>query len=110
MKEYTFYENVYEVVRLIPNGRVTTYGSIAVYLGAKRSSRMVGWALNSTLGRNLDIPVHRVINRNGELTGKKYFSSPFKMQELLEIEGIEVQNNSISIHKYFRSVFCRNFF
>lgn len=95
MKEFTFYDNVYDVVRLIPVGRVTTYGSIANYLGTKRSARMVGWALNSTLGRNLNLPAHRVINRNGELTGKNYFSNPYKMQELLENEGVEIQNNSV---------------
>jgi len=99
MKEFTFYDNVYDVVRLIPVGRVTTYGSIANYLGTKRSARMVGWALNSTLGRNLNLPAHRVINRNGELTGKNYFSNPNEMQKLLEIEGIEIQNNSVQNFK-----------
>ena len=92
MKEYTFFENVYAVVKLIPEGRITSYGAIAVYLGAKRSARMVGWALNASLNDNLNIPAHRVTNRNGLLTVKKYFSTPKKMQELLEKEGINVQN------------------
>ena len=95
MKEYTFYENVYDLVRLIPEGRITTYGSIANYLGTRRSARMVGWALNSTIGKNMNLPAHRVINRNGELTGKNYFSSPYKMQELLENEGVEILNNCV---------------
>jgi len=95
MKKYTFYDNVFDVVRLIPEGRVTTYGSIAKYLGMMKSARMVGWALNSTINKNLELPVHRVINRNGILTGKNHFSSPFKMKKLLEKEGVVIQNDQV---------------
>ena len=95
MKEYTFYDNVFDVVRLIPEGRITTYGSIAQYLGTKKSARMVGWALNSTIDKDLKLPVHRVINRNGVLTGKNHFSAPFKMKQLLEKEGIAVKNDRV---------------
>ena len=94
MKQFTFFEDVHDVVSLIPNGRVTTYGSIANYLGLKKSSRMVGWALNTVKGQN-KIPAHRVVNRNGILTGKKHFSSPKKMQKLLEKEGIMVVDDRI---------------
>jgi methylated-DNA-protein-cysteine methyltransferase-like protein len=99
MKEFSFYDNVYDVVRLIPVGRVTTYGSIANYLGTKRSARMVGWALNSTIGKGLDLPAHRVINRKGILTGKNYFSNPVEMQELLEKEGVIVRDDLVQNFK-----------
>ena len=95
MKEYTFYENVYDVVGLIPKGRVTTYGSIANYLGSKQSARMVGWALNSTRGKTSNLPVHRVVNRVGMLTGKKYFLTPDKMRNLLEKEGMLIKGDQI---------------
>lgn len=90
-----FFQDVYDVVRLIPKGRVTNYGAIANYLGAARSSRMVGWAMNAAHGQKPKVPAHRVVNRNGELTGKHHFSTPFKMQELLEKEGVEVQKDRI---------------
>jgi methylated-DNA-protein-cysteine methyltransferase-like protein len=94
-KESTdFFQDVYDVVRLIPKGRVTSYGAIARYLGATRSSRMVGWAMNAS--HHLpDVPAHRVVNRNGMLTGKHHFSEPSQMQQLLEKEGILVQNDQL---------------
>jgi methylated-DNA-protein-cysteine methyltransferase-like protein len=89
-----FFENVYEVVRLIPEGRVTSYGAIAAYLGAKRSARMVGWAMISSHAQH-GIPAHRVINRNGLLTGKHFFGAPDAMQKLLEAEGIVVADDQV---------------
>ena len=92
--EAGFFGQVYEVVRLIPYGRVTSYGAIARYLGSAQSSRMVGWALNSS--HNLpDVPAHRVVNRNGLLTGKRHFSGVTLMQQLLENEGITVEDDCI---------------
>lgn len=90
-----FFEDVLEVVKLIPRGRVTSYGAIAKYLGVARSSRMVGWALNKSLEKDLNIPAHRVVNRLGLLSGKMHFSSPTKMEEELRSEGIRVENNSV---------------
>lgn len=90
----TFFEDVYDVVKLIPEGRVTSYGAIGAYLGLKSSARMVGWAMNSAHSRH-DVPAHRVVNRNGVLTGKHHFSTPTQMQELLEQEGIEVVDDKI---------------
>ena len=92
MEGSSFFEDVYEVVRLIPTGRVTSYGAIANYLGTKSSARMVGWALNSSYGKY--IPAHRVVNRNGILTGKVHFGGN-TMNELLESEGIVIKNNKI---------------
>ena len=89
-----FFENVYEVVKLIPKGRVTSYGAIACYLGAKKSSRMVGWAMNASHKR-MDLPAHRVVNRNGLLTGKNHFETVNSMQKLLEEEGMVIINNQI---------------
>jgi methylated-DNA-protein-cysteine methyltransferase related protein len=91
----SFFENVFAVVRLIPYGRVTSYGAIAEYLGTRGSARMVGWAMNAAHTEVTDIPAHRVVNRNGLLTGKHHFGSPFIMQQLLENEGIEVINDQI---------------
>ena len=90
-----FFEMVYQVVRLIPRGRVTNYGSIAKYLGASKSSRLVGYAMNNSHHLKNPIPAHRVVNRNGLLTGKHHFSSPTKMQELLESEGIKIKDDKI---------------
>ncbi len=102
MKEYSFFDNVCDVVRLIPEGKVTTYGSIANYLGSKQSARMVGWALNSTKGKTNNLPVHRVVNRKGILTGKNHFSNPDKMQNLLMKEGLKVlENQIINFEIYF---------
>jgi len=90
-----FFNNVYAVVRLIPYGRVTSYGAIARYLGVARSSRMVGWAMNNAHSQKEPVPAHRVVNRNGELTGKHHFSTPFLMQELLEQEGVKIKKDKI---------------
>jgi methylated-DNA-protein-cysteine methyltransferase related protein len=95
-----FYEKVFGIVEKIPSGYVTTYGAIAKVLGMKSSARMVGWALNSVAGdRNL--PCHRVVNRNGELTGKMYFETATLMRELLEAEGIEFINEHVNMKKHF---------
>ena len=91
----SYYEQVYEITRLIPEGRVSTYGAIADYLSFG-SARMVGWALthcNKT--GNLDVPAHRVINRKGELSGRMHFKPPGLMQKLLESEGVEVKNDRV---------------
>ena len=89
-----FFEKVYAVAKQIPYGRVTSYGAIAKFLGAARSARMVGWAMNSS-GNNGDIPAHRVVNRKGLLTGKQHFQGTNLMQQLLENEGIEIIDNQI---------------
>ncbi len=91
---WTFFENVYDVVKLIPESRVTSYGAIAKYLGMARSSRMVGYAMNAAHDKP-EIPAHRVVNRNGMLTGKHHFKTPFLMQELLEKEGVKVVDDQI---------------
>jgi len=89
-----FFEAVYRVVKLVPNGRVTTYGAIAHYLGTKGSARMVGWALHQA-AQDPDIPAHRVVNRNGLLTGKHHFADDSLMEQLLASEGILVAENQI---------------
>lgn len=100
-KNFDFFEQVYAVVRLIPKGRVTSYGAIASYLGSKKSSRMVGWAMNASHSL-LDVPAHRVVNRVGALTGKMHFSSHNRMQELLESENIRIKNDQIvNFQKHF---------
>lgn len=93
-KDASFYEKVYETVRQIPYGKVTSYGAIAEHLGRKGSARMVGYAMNNSHSAP-DVPAHRVVNRNGLLTGKHHFSPPELMQQLLENEGIEVENDKI---------------
>jgi methylated-DNA-protein-cysteine methyltransferase related protein len=90
-----FYKRVYEVVRLVPSGRVTTYGAIARYLGSSGAARMVGWAMNSSRKYPEFIPAHRVVNRNGLLTGKHHFDTPQAMKELLENEGIRIINDKV---------------
>jgi len=96
-----FFENVYDVVKLIPKGRVTNYGAIANYLGTKRSARMVGWAMNAAHGLP-DVPAHRVVNRIGLLTGKNHFKNPTEMQRLLEAEGVKVIDDKVEeFDKYF---------
>lgn len=93
---------VYEVVKQIPPGRITNYGAIAHYLGSGRSSRMVGWAMNGAHSQPDFIPAHRVVNRNGVLTGKHHFQTATKMQELLEQEGIKVENDTVvDFEKWF---------
>ena len=94
MEEENFFEKVYKVAKLIPYGRVTSYGAIAVYLGAARSARMVGWAMNGS-GAKEDVPAHRVVNRKGLLTGKHHFQGTNLMQQLLENEGIEVRGSQV---------------
>lgn len=91
----SFFSRVYQVVRLIPHGRVTSYGAIASYLGSAGSARMVGWAMNASHLQKIAVPAHRVVNRNGMLTGKHYFGGSQLMQELLEAEGIRVVNDTI---------------
>ncbi|ETN93793.1 MGMT family protein [Zhouia amylolytica] len=96
-----FFERVYEIARQIPYGRVTSYGAIAKYLGAARSARMVGWALNGSSLKE-DVPAHRVVNRKGILTGKHHFQGTNLMQQLLENEGVLVKDNQIiDLDKYF---------
>ncbi len=97
-----FFERVYEVVKLVPAGRITTYGAIARYLGSPQSSRMVGWAMNQSHFSKDFIPAHRVVNRQGLLTGKHHFDGPDVMQELLQNEGIEIVNNQVKeFNKHF---------
>ena len=93
-KQRSFFEDVYDVVRQIPKGRVTSFGAIANYLGAKSSARMVGWAMN---GAHIyaDVPAHRVVNRNGMLSGKAHFGTPTRMEELLEKENIKIKGDTV---------------
>lgn len=93
-KNKDFFAAVYEVVKLVPTGRVTSYGAIANYLGAKQAARMVGWAMNASHKR-ADVPAHRVVNRNGLLSGKHHFEGPNEMQILLEKEGVKIEANQI---------------
>ena len=99
MPEKDFFLQVYQVVRLIPKGRVTSYGAIASYLGAKGSSRVVGYAMNGAHKVKPKVPAHRVVNRNGLLTGKHHFETPYQMQELLEKENIKVEKDQIQDFK-----------
>jgi methylated-DNA-protein-cysteine methyltransferase related protein len=93
--EEDFFQRVYEVVKLIPVGRVTSYGAIARYLGTTRSARMVGWAMNQSHSQPDILPAHRVVNRNGLLTGKHFFGGENVMQELLESEGLIIEDDRI---------------
>lgn len=92
--ERDYFEDVYEVVRQVPVGRVTTYGAIARYLSLRAGARMVGWAMNGCHARP-DVPAHRVVNRLGVLSGKNFFGSPTRMQELLEAEGVAVADDTV---------------
>ena len=94
MSNDSFFERVYEVVRQIPYGKVTSYGAIAKALGSAKSARMVGWAMNASHNHE-DVPAHRVVNRTGLLTGKHHFQGTNLMQQLLENEGVEIVNNQI---------------
>lgn len=94
-KHFSFFENVWDVVRQIPKGRVTSYGAIARYLGTGSSARMVGWAMNASFVVKPKVPAQRVVNRNGMLSGKMHFATPTRMQELLEKEGIKIDNDQI---------------
>lgn len=100
--EKSFFEQVYILVRQIPYGRVTSYGAIAAALGAKSSSRMVGWAMNNAHNLADPVPAHRVVNRQGLLTGRNHFATPEEMERKLSAEGIVVENNQI---KNFIKVF-----
>lgn len=94
-KTLDFYQAVYEVVRLIPEGKVTSYGAIAKALGANRSSRLVGYAMNNSHGLTPPVPAHRVVNRTGLLTGRIHFNPPESMQSRLESEGIKIKNHQV---------------
>ena len=98
----SFFDKVYEVVRQVPRGRVTTYGAIAKHLGTGLSSRMVGWAMNGSHGADPPVPAHRVVNRVGLLTGRHHFPTPTLMEELLMAEGVEVEDSGV---KDFKKLF-----
>lgn len=94
-KEKDFFQQVFDVVRLIPKGRVTSYGAIAAFLGTRLSARMVGWAMNAAHNIKPKIPAHRVVNRNGMLTGKHHFETATQMEELLAKEKVKVKKDTI---------------
>ena len=97
-----FFDRVYDVVRRIPSGMVTTYGAIAEVLGMKSSARMIGWALNGVgLRERNDLPCHRVVNRNGDLSGRMHFETPFAMRERLEAEGVGFIDDRVDLAKHF---------
>lgn len=97
-----FFNRVYDVVRQIPYGRITSYGAIAKYLGTAQSARVVGWAMNDSHYQNEYVPAHRVVNRNGLLTGKHHFGNSNTMQQLLENEGVKIENDKIiDFEKHF---------
>ena len=100
--QQSFYEQVYEIARLIPKGRVTSYGAIAKSLGAAKSSRMVGYAMSNARDAQPPVPAQRVVNSSGLLTGKFHFETPTLMQELLELEGVKVKNDKV---QDFRRIF-----
>jgi methylated-DNA-protein-cysteine methyltransferase-like protein len=102
MENTDFFQLVYQVAREVPYGRATSYVDIAAYLGGKCVGRMVGWAMNNAHQQHSSVPAHRVVNRNGLLTGKHHFETPFIMQALLEQEGIKVKNDQI---QNFETVF-----
>jgi methylated-DNA-protein-cysteine methyltransferase-like protein len=100
-KTTDFFHQVFQVVRLIPKGRVTSYGAIAKYLGSPSSSRVVGYAMNASHSQKVKVPAHRVLNRNGQLTGKHHFPTPFMMQELLEKENLLIKNDAVQDFKKY---------
>jgi methylated-DNA-protein-cysteine methyltransferase-like protein len=101
-KDENFFELVFQVARQIPKGKVTSYGAIAAVLGTKLSARMVGWAMNGAHKVRPKVPAHRVVNRNGMLTGKHHFSTPTEMEEKLKKEGIKVENDTVvDFEKHF---------
>ncbi len=102
IKQHSFFEDVWDVARQIPKGRVTNYGAIAKYLGTKLSARMVGWAMNAASPAKPKVPAHRVVNRNGMLSGKMHFKTPTLMEELLAKEGVEVVDDKI---REFKKIF-----
>jgi len=95
VKEYSFFQDVYDVARQVPKGRVTSYGAIAAYLGSRLSARMVGWAMNAAGSAKPKVPAQRVVNRNGILTGKHHFSTDSLMEELLKKDGVAVKNDTV---------------
>ncbi len=99
VKEYSFFLDVYEVVRQIPKGRVTSYGAIANYLGTKLSARMVGWAMNAAGTARPKVPAQRVVNRNGMLSGRHHFATPSLMEELLKKDGVKVKDDTVADFK-----------
>jgi len=102
INKHSFFEDVWDVVRQIPKGRVTSYGAVANYLGTKLSARMVGWAMNGSFHAKPRVPAHRVVNRNGMLSGKPHFSTPSRMQELLEKENVKVvEDKIVDFEKHF---------
>ena len=97
-----FFEKVYNITRKIPSGKITSYGAVAKHIGSPKSARMVGWALNKSELQCPPVPAHRVVNRNGLLTGKNHFANMDTMQELLESEGVKIANNSVvDFEKHF---------
>jgi methylated-DNA-protein-cysteine methyltransferase-like protein len=94
-KDLDFFQRVYALCRHIPEGRVTTYGAIAKAIGAGKAARMVGWAMNNSHNQMPPVPAHRVVNRQGLLTGKMHFADPLAMQNLLEAEGVKVKNDQV---------------
>ena len=94
-KKESIYDAIYDVVRCVPKGRVTSYGAVAAAIGAASGARVVGYAMNMSFGVKPKVPAHRVVNRNGLLTGKHHFSPPEKMQQLLEKEGIKVKDDKV---------------
>ncbi len=99
LKEYSFFQDVYEVVRQVPKGKVTSYGAIAGYLGTKLSARMVGWAMTAATNAKPKVPAQRVVNRNGMLTGKHHFATPTLMEELLKKDGVVVKDDTVADFK-----------
>ena len=99
VKEYSFFKDVYDVVRQVPRGRVTSFGAIATYLGTKLSARMVGWAMNAAHSATPTVPAHRVVNRNGMLSGKAHFATPTLMEELLKKEKVSVKDDKVADFK-----------
>ncbi|MDA9312939.1 MGMT family protein [Vicingaceae bacterium] len=98
-KNKDYFDSVFQVVRLIPEGRATSYGAISNCLGTKSGARMIGWAMNASHSQKEYVPAHRVVNRNGMLTGKHHFPSPIAMQEALEGEGVEIKDDKIQNYK-----------
>ena len=95
IKEYSFFADVYDVVRQIPKGKVTSYGAVAAYLGTRLSARMVGWAMNAAHIAKPNVPAQRVVNRNGMLTGKHHFATPTTMEKLLKKDGVAVKDDTV---------------
>ena len=95
LNKHSFFEDVWDVARQVPKGRVTSYGAIANYLGTKLSARMVGWAMKAAHDLHPPVPAQRVVNRNGMLTGRLHYATPTRMQELLEKDGVKVKNNTV---------------